>query len=124
MIRKSGMDILGINVCFSFLKYLSSSFGLRNWMRNVPLRTAIGVSVNEEEGLVRIGGGPVDAVKAKADVYVVVVPGDVAGKELLRHVLSGLAVKLPKELREIVAKASVEEIREFIQYNKGRIMEN
>jgi predicted ribosome quality control (RQC) complex YloA/Tae2 family protein len=97
--------------------------GERNWMRNVPLRIAIGVSVNEEEGWMRIGGGPVDAVRAKADVYVVVVPGDVAGKELLRRVLRGLTVKLPKELREIVAKASVEAVREFIPFGKGRITE-
>ena len=97
--------------------------GERNWMRNVPLRIAIGVSVNEEEGWVRIGGGPVDAVKAKANVYVVVVPGDVAGKELLRRVLGGLAVKLPKELREIVLRASVEAVREFIPFGKGRITE-
>jgi len=97
--------------------------GERNWVRNVPLRVAIGVAVNEEEGWVRIGGGPVDAVRAKAGVYVVVVPGDIAGKELLRRVLGGLAVKLPKELREMVLGASVEAVREFIPFGKGRITE-
>jgi predicted ribosome quality control (RQC) complex YloA/Tae2 family protein len=97
--------------------------GERNWMRNVALRVAVGVTVNEEEGLVRVGGGPVDAVRTKADVYVVVVPGDVAGKEVVRRVLGGLAVKLPKELREIVVKASVEAVREFIPFGKGRITE-
>lgn len=97
--------------------------GERNWMRNVPLRIAVGVSVNEEEGWARIGGGPVDAVVAKADVYVVVVPGDIAGKELVRRVLGGLAVKLPKELREMVLRASVEAVREFIPFGKGRITE-
>ena len=92
-------------------------------MRNVPLRVAIGVSVNEEEGWARISGGSVDAVKMKADVYVVVVPGDIAGKELLRSVLGGLAVKVPKELREMVLRASVEAVREFIPFGKGRITE-
>jgi len=97
--------------------------GERNWMRNVPLRVAIGVSVNEEEGWARIGGGPVDAVRTKANVYVIVVPGDVAGKELFRRVLGGLAVKLPKELREMVLRASVEAVREYIPFGKGRITE-
>jgi predicted ribosome quality control (RQC) complex YloA/Tae2 family protein len=97
--------------------------GERNWVRNVPLRVAIGVAVNEEEGWARVGGGPVDAVRAKAGVYVVVVPGDVAGKELFRRVLGGLAVKLPKELREVVLGASVEAMREFIPFGKGRITE-
>lgn len=96
--------------------------GERNWMRNVPLRVGVGVAVNEDEGLVRVGGGPVDAVKAKSDAYVVVVPGDMAGKELFRRVLRSLAVKLPKEYREMVAEASVEAIREFIPYGKGRIL--
>jgi len=98
--------------------------GKRNWMRGVPLRVAIGVAVNEEEGWIRIGGGPVDAVKVKTAVYAIIVPGDLAGKELFKRVLKVLAEKMPKELREIVAKASVEEIREFIPYNKGRILEN
>jgi hypothetical protein len=97
--------------------------GERNWVRNVPLRVAIGVAVNEEEGWARVGGGPVGAVRAKAGVYVVVVPGDVAGKELFRRVLGGLAVKLPKELREVVLGASVEAMREFIPFGKGRITE-
>jgi len=97
--------------------------GERNWMRNVPLRIAIGVSVNEEEGWARIDGGPVDVVRAKADAYVIVVPGDVAGKELVRRVLGGLVVKLPKELREMVLRVSIEAVREFIPFGKGRITE-
>jgi predicted ribosome quality control (RQC) complex YloA/Tae2 family protein len=95
--------------------------GERNWMRNVPLRIAIGVAVNEEEGLIRIGGGPVDAVKAKTDAYVIVVPGDLTGKELFRRVLRVLAEKVSKEVRETIVEMSVEEIREFIPYNKGTI---
>ncbi len=96
--------------------------GERNLMRNVPLRIAIGVAVNEEEGLIRIGGGPVDAVKAKANAYVIVVPGDLSGKELFRRILRGLAVKLPKDLREVVVEASVEAVRDFIPYGKGRVI--
>ena len=94
--------------------------GKRNWMRGVPLRVAVGVVLNDEVSFV---GGPVDAVKAKTNVYVTLAPGDVMGKELLKQVLYSLAVKLPKEQREKVAKASVELIREFVPYTKGRIME-
>lgn len=98
--------------------------GKRNWMRNVPLRVAIGVVVNEEEGVIRIGGGPVDAVKAMTDAYVVIAPGDQSSKELLTHVLRILAAKMPKEQREEILKASIEQIREFIPYSKGRISES
>ena len=97
--------------------------GKRNWMRGIPLRVAIGVAVNEEEGWVRISGGPVDAVKAEANFYVIIVPGDLAGKELFKRILKTLAAKMQKDLREKVLKASVEELREFIPYGRGRVLE-
>jgi hypothetical protein len=95
--------------------------GKRNWMRGMPLRIAVGVV--ESDGA-RFVGGPVDAVKAKAKVHVTLLPGDVMGKELLKRTLHSLAAKLPVEQHEEVAKASIEEIREFVPYTKGRIIEN
>jgi len=96
--------------------------GQRNWLRGAPLKLAVGVVVGNENEIEFVGG-PVDAVKAKANAYMVVVPGDLTGKELFRLVLKGLAGRMSKEQREKVLKASVEEIREFIPYNKGRILE-
>jgi len=95
--------------------------GKRNWMRGVLLRVAVGVVLNGELGFV---GGPVDAVKAKTNVYVTLAPGNLMGKELLKQVLYSMAMKLPKEQREKVAKASIELVREFVPYTKGRIMES
>jgi hypothetical protein len=92
--------------------------GKRNWFRGVPLKTAVGVVEGDEVSFI---GGPVDAVKARAKVYVTLVPGDVTGKELLKQVLRALAGKLPKEQRETVASASVEKVREFLPYTTGRI---
>lgn len=94
--------------------------GKRNWMRNVPLRLAVGVIENGEVGFV---GGPVEAVKAKAKTYVLLETGDFAGKELLKQVLRALMLKLPKEQREKVGKASIERVREFVPYAKGRVVE-
>jgi len=95
--------------------------GRRNWMRGTPLKLAIGVA--RENGEVRFVGGPIDAVKAKTSSYVVIVPGDSKGKVLFKHVLKVLAGKTPKRLREKVAKASFEKIRQFVPYNKGRVLE-
>jgi hypothetical protein len=92
--------------------------GKRNWMRNTPLRTAVGAAVNEEAKFV---GGPVDAVRAKSKAYVVLVPGDYSGKELLKMVLKAVMFKLSKEQREALGKTSIEQIREFIPYTKGAI---
>ena len=94
--------------------------GKRNWLRNVPLRLAIGVVDDDAVGFV---GGAVDAVKAKAKTYVILEPGDAEGKELLKQVLRALMVKLPKEQREKVGKASIEQVREFVPYTKGRIID-
>lgn len=94
--------------------------GKRNWMRSVPLKLAVGTIVYEEASFV---GGPVDAVKAKTKTYVVLVPGDLAGKELLKQILKSLMLKLPKEQREKAGKTSIEQIREFVPYTKGTITE-
>jgi predicted ribosome quality control (RQC) complex YloA/Tae2 family protein len=96
--------------------------GKRNWMRGASLETAVGV-VMEDDGEIKFVGGPVHSVEAKTNVYVVVVSGDLKGKEVFKRVLGFLAGKLPKKLGEKVLKVSVEEIRQFIPYNKGRILE-
>ena len=94
--------------------------GKRNWMRSVPLKLAIGITVGEETCFV---GGPVNAVKAKTKAYIVIVPGDLAGKELLKQILRSLMLKLPKEQREKAGKTSIEQVREFMPYTKGTITE-
>jgi hypothetical protein len=65
----------------------------------------------------------VEAVKPKTKTYVTIGPGDIAGKELLQQVLRALMLKLPKEQREKLGKASIERIREFVPYAKGRIVD-
>jgi predicted ribosome quality control (RQC) complex YloA/Tae2 family protein len=93
--------------------------GKRNWMHNVPLRLGIGVVENDEVSFV---GGPVEAVNAKTKTYVTIGPGDNLGKDFLKQVLRTLTLKLPKEQREKLGKASIEQIREFVPYTKGRIV--
>jgi len=95
--------------------------GKRNWMRNMRLILAIGIVEGDTLGFV---GGAVDAVKAKTKLYVTLVPGDVAGKELLKQILKVLTLKLPKEQREKVRKASIERVREFVPYTKGQLVKN
>jgi hypothetical protein len=79
---------------------------------------AIGIIVGEETSFV---GGPVDAVKAKTRTYVILLPGDMAGKELLKQILKSLMLKLTKEQREKAGKTSIEQIREYVPYTKGTI---
>jgi predicted ribosome quality control (RQC) complex YloA/Tae2 family protein len=94
--------------------------GKRNWMRGTPLRIAVGYIPAEEAFI----GGPVDAVKAKTSIYAVLVPGDLEGKDFLKQILRSLTLKLPKEQRDPVSKASIEAIRDFVPYTRGRIVIN
>jgi predicted ribosome quality control (RQC) complex YloA/Tae2 family protein len=92
--------------------------GKRNWMRSVPLQLAVGVVGGEK---VRFVGGPLEAVKAKTKAYVTLVPGDVSGKKFLNQILQALTLKMPKAQREKIEKSSIEQIREFVPYTKGRL---
>jgi predicted ribosome quality control (RQC) complex YloA/Tae2 family protein len=94
--------------------------GQRNWMRGVKLELAVGILVDANDAL-QFVGGPIGAVKAKTETYVKIVPGDLPGKELLKLVLKVLASKIPRELQEKIVKASIEELREYIPFNKGGI---
>jgi hypothetical protein len=95
--------------------------GKRNWMRGVPLQLAVGVVEGET---LRFVGGPMEAVKAETQVFVTLVPGDMAGKEFLKQILQALTLKLPKEQREKAGRASIEHIRELVPYNRGRLAKN
>ncbi len=95
--------------------------GKRNWMRGTALKVAVGVVEGEEPKFI---GGPVDAVRAQTKVYVVLVPGDLTGKDFLKQVLRSLTLMMPKEQREKMGKTSIESIREFVPYTKGRIALN
>lgn len=97
--------------------------GQRNWIRGVKLELAVGMLVDGNDGL-QFVGGPIGALKAKAKAFVKVVPGDIRGKELLNLVLKGLADKVPKDLHEKIVKTSIEELRDYIPFNKGRISQD
>lgn len=97
--------------------------GSRNWMRNTPLRIAVGVVFNDETEEPTFMGGAAEAVKAKTDIYAILVPGEDEGKPFLHKVLRTLAEKTPKEKREKLLKANMEALRELIPYSKGRVLQ-
>jgi predicted ribosome quality control (RQC) complex YloA/Tae2 family protein len=92
--------------------------GKRSWNRGTVLRLGIGIVEDEKT---EITGGPVDAVKAKAKAYIIIVPGDNSGKDFLKTILQSLITNLPKEKRDKMRKISIEAIRELVPYTRGRI---
>ncbi|MDH7564601.1 MAG: ribosome rescue protein RqcH [Candidatus Bathyarchaeota archaeon] len=95
--------------------------GERNWQKGTPLKLAVGIIT--ENGEPKFTGGPVNAVKTRTDIYIEISPGDFVGKSLLQHAAKALAQKMPKELQKKIANTSLENLREFIPYGKGRILE-
>ncbi len=94
--------------------------GRRNWLRGVELKLGVGALI-DTDGTVQFVGGPIDAVRCKTEVFVTVMPGDETGKDLLRLILNTLAQKVPRREREKVLRTSIEEIREFVPFSKGKI---
>ena len=80
--------------------------GKRNWLRNIPLKLAIGLITDDSAKFV---GGPITAVAAKTNIYVVIVPGDVTGKNNSYKIPSNTHVKRNKEQREKIGKLSIEQ---------------
>lgn len=97
--------------------------GKKNFMRNTPLRLAVGITEKENNEL-NFVGGPIEAVKAKTKTFVIIRPGNIKGKDLIEKILQVLKIKLRKEQRKKIVKKSIERIRELIPYNKGRIIES
>lgn len=95
--------------------------GKRNWMRNTPLKIAIAALTDEEKGETKLIAGPVDAVNAKTQNYVVIVPGETSAKELAKQILKRLIERASKETREKIQKMTLEKIRELIPYGKGML---
>lgn len=96
--------------------------GKRNWIRNTPLRIAIGALFEGENNEVIFISGPVDAVKAKTKAYAIILPGDIEGKNLSAQVLREIAEKIPKEQREKLLREPIEKIMALIPFNKGRLL--
>lgn len=94
--------------------------GRRNYIRGVPLRLAVGVV--EEDGELKVFGGPVDAVKSAASVYVVIGPGDKPGRVLAEEIRIKLADEAPNDVKGRILKIPLEDIRRLIPYGVGRVV--
>jgi predicted ribosome quality control (RQC) complex YloA/Tae2 family protein len=96
-------------------------YGKKNYLRKVPLQTALGV-MTAEDGQIKVIGGPKDAVAKQTKFYVEMMPGDNPSGALAKYVRDLLAQKVPKEQRETVLAVSLDRIQNFIPSGKGRIL--
>ncbi len=93
--------------------------GTKNYIRNVPLRIAIGVQKRDEQ--LRVIGGPTEAIRKQTNMYTELVPGDEPSAKLARQIRHLLLMKAAQEDREGISKISVGEIQRFIPLGKGSV---
>jgi predicted ribosome quality control (RQC) complex YloA/Tae2 family protein len=93
--------------------------GKKNYLRNVPLKVAIGIKTEEEHLLVI--GGPEEAIANQTNIYLEITPGEEKSSKLAKKIRETLAEKASKELCKSILEIRLEEIQRFIPYGKGRI---
>lgn len=93
--------------------------GSKNFVRNVPLRIAIGVQMKEERPIVV--GCPIEAISKQTNIYVEIIPGNQKSGELAKRVRRLLAKKNREVLQKRILEIPLEEIQRFIPSGRGAI---
>ncbi len=93
--------------------------GSKNYVRNVPLRVAIGVKMREEQPM--IIGGPVEAISKQTSTYVEIIPGKQSSGKLAKRMRRLLSKKAPKALEKRLLKIPLDEIQKFIPSGRGKV---
>jgi len=96
-------------------------YGKKNYLRQIQLRTAIGVLIGEET--INVIGGPRDAVASQTSFYVEIAPGEQPSGAIAKKVRELLAQKAPKQSQEKVLALSLEEIQNFIPSGKSAVLQ-
>jgi len=94
--------------------------GEKNYLRDVPLKVAIGVLL--EDGEVRVIGGPRSAVAEKTEYFVEVVPGRLKSGALAKKIKDRLMRLLSSDDRALVEDIPIEEIQRFIPPGGGELI--
>ncbi len=93
--------------------------GPKNYIRNVPLQTAIGIQTQEEHSI--IIGGPAEAISQHADTYLEIIPGNRKSQELAETLRGVLANRLSEPSRTQILETPLEEIQRFIPLGRGAV---
>jgi len=94
--------------------------GRKNYVRNVPLRVAIGVRMEEERPSVI--GGPTDAIAKQTNIHVQMIPGKQKSGDLAKQIQQLLIKKAPKHIQKQILEVPLGEIQQFIPLGKGQII--
>jgi predicted ribosome quality control (RQC) complex YloA/Tae2 family protein len=95
--------------------------GAKNYVKNVPLRVAIGVQKKDEQ--LRVIGGPTDAIRKQTSTYVEVIPGEESSGTLAKQIRHLLSKKAAPDWQKMISEIPTEQIQQFIPVGRGTILE-
>ncbi|MGP3703155.1 MAG: ribosome rescue protein RqcH [Candidatus Bathyarchaeota archaeon] len=94
--------------------------GVRNYVKNVPLKLKIGVTF--EDGKVKVYVAPPSAVESMTKYFVEISPGGEDAKTVALKAKKMLAELVPVDFKDKVLSLSLEEIRSQIPFGKAFIL--
>lgn len=94
--------------------------GVKNYVRNVPLRIGIGVQLKETD--VVAVGGPVMMVSRITRFYAELVPGKQPSGTLVKRIRGLLAGKAPSEWRDRILAIPNEQLQGFVPFGLGEVI--
>ncbi|MCX8176130.1 MAG: ribosome rescue protein RqcH [Candidatus Bathyarchaeota archaeon] len=94
--------------------------GIRNYVKNVPLKLKIGVTFEDDK--VKVHVAPPSAIESITKYFVEISPGDEDAKAVALKAKKMLAELVPKEFKDKVLSLSLEEIRSQIPFGKAFIL--
>ena len=92
--------------------------GKKNYLRKILLTICVGIMI--EKNQVTVIGGPTEAIKKQAAVYIEIIPGKTPSSSLAKQIRNLLAKKAPIELQRQILATPLEEIQNFV-LGKGAI---
>jgi predicted ribosome quality control (RQC) complex YloA/Tae2 family protein len=96
--------------------------GTKNFVRNVPLRVAVGIKIGKDE--IMVIGGPVDAITHQTKVFIEIVPGEQKSSQLAKKLRHGLSKKVSEDLTRTVTGIPLEEFQRVIPLGRGKIAQS
>jgi len=94
-------------------------YGTKNFVKNVPLEVSIGVK--KEKELLRIVGGPPEAIAKQTSLYVRLIPGNEPSGRLAKKIKGRLAQLASVDERKGILDISLEEFQRFTPSGQGAL---
>ncbi len=98
-------------------------YGNKNYLKNVPLRLAIGIKMGDE-GRVEVIALPAQAAKKSCTYFVTIGPGLLSSFDLAKKIKMKFLKLASAKHREIIERIELEKIARLIPFGKGDIYQS